>query len=44
MNYQKNGLDLSRIGLGCGYMSNANETEKLKQRYRLLFTYEKIYR
>lgn len=30
MNYQRNGLDLSRIGLGCGYMSNANETDKGK--------------
>ncbi len=30
MNYQKNGLDLSRIGLGCGYMSNADETDKAK--------------
>jgi aryl-alcohol dehydrogenase-like predicted oxidoreductase len=28
MNYQKNGLDISRIGLGCGYMSNANEIDK----------------
>lgn len=26
--YQKNGLDLSRIGLGCGHMSNANEVVK----------------
>ena len=30
MNYQKNGLDISRIGLGCGHMSNANETDKGK--------------
>lgn len=30
MNYQRNGLNLSRIGLGCGYMSNANETDKRK--------------
>lgn len=30
MNYQKNGLDLSRIGLGCGHMSNAGETDKSK--------------
>jgi Predicted oxidoreductases (related to aryl-alcohol dehydrogenases) len=30
MNYQRNGLDLSRIGLGCGYMSNANESDKEK--------------
>ena len=30
MNYQKNGLQLSRIGLGCGHMSNANETAQSK--------------
>ena len=28
MNYQKNRLDISRIGLGCGSMSNANEAVK----------------
>lgn len=28
MNYQKNGLDLSRIGLGCDRMSNANDAVK----------------
>lgn len=28
MNYQKQGMDISRIGLGCGHMSNANETAK----------------
>lgn len=28
MNDQRNGLELSRIGLGCGHMSNADEAVK----------------